>query len=64
MAIVQDDELGGDARIDGTRIGVYHIMQYRDAGYSISDIADEFSLNVEEVEEAVQYAQHHDVRCD
>jgi hypothetical protein len=23
MAIVRDDELGGDARIDGTRIGVY-----------------------------------------
>ena len=64
MAIVRDDELGGDARIDGTRIGVYHIMQYRDAGYSIPDIADEFSLTVEEVEEAVEYAQHHDVSCD
>jgi uncharacterized protein (DUF433 family) len=64
MAIVRDDLLGGDARIEGTRIGVYHVLQYRDSGYSIQDIADEFGLEVEEGEEAVEYAKEHDVSRD
>jgi uncharacterized protein (DUF433 family) len=64
MAIVCDDELGGDARIDGTRIGANHVVQFHDAGYSIQEIADEFDLELEEVEEAIEYAQKHDVRRD
>jgi uncharacterized protein (DUF433 family) len=64
MTILRDNKLGGDARIEGTRIGVYHICQYRDAGYSIQEIADEYELAVEEVKEAVEYARHHDVDLD
>lgn len=39
-------------------------MQYRDAGYSKQEMADESDLDEEEVEEAAEYAQHHDVSLD
>lgn len=56
MTIVTDSEMGGDARIAGHRIAVYHIVQFHDAGFSPSEIADEFDLNRVEVREALAYA--------
>lgn len=64
MTIVTDEQMGGDARIDGTRIAVYHIVQYRDAGYEPEEIADEFHLDREQVIKALEYADAHDVRAD
>jgi uncharacterized protein (DUF433 family) len=61
MGIVEDSEMGGDARIEGHRIGVYHIQQFADAGFSLEEIADEFDLLVDEVEEALEYASENDV---
>lgn len=61
MTITKDDEMGGAARIEGHRIAVYHVVQYRDAGYSPQDIADEFDLDIAEVREAVEYAEEHGV---
>lgn len=57
MVIVEDEEMGGDARIEGTRIAVYHVMDYVEAGYSPEEIADEFGLDVYEIEAAVEYAE-------
>jgi uncharacterized protein (DUF433 family) len=64
IARVRDDNLGRDARIDSIRVEVCHIMQYCDAGYSIPDIADEFSLAIDEVKEAIEYTQKHDIHRD
>ena len=61
MTIVTDEEMGGEPRIEGHRIAVYHIMQYDDAGYEAAEIAEDFDLSVEEVREALEYAERHDV---
>lgn len=57
MTIICDDELGGDARIEGHRIAVYHIMDFVEAGFTVEEIAEDFDLKVEEVEEAIEYAE-------
>ena len=59
MAIVSDSEMGGDARIEGHRIAVYHIVQYDERGYDANEIAEDFSLEVAEVREALEYADEH-----
>jgi len=61
MTIVTDSEMGGDARIKGTRIAVYHIVQYSEAGFTRNEIADEFEIEREEVDEALNYAKEHDI---
>lgn len=61
MTIVEDYETGGAARVEGHWIAVYHVVQYRDAGFSPEEIAAEFDLAVDEVDEALEYAGEHDV---
>ena len=58
MTIVLDEEMGVDARLEGHRIAVYHIVQYRDSGYSVDEISDEFDIDVELVEAALEYASN------
>lgn len=51
--------LGGDPRIDGTRIGVFHVYQrYVDGGESPERIADGYDVSVAEVHAALAYAFH------
>lgn len=57
MTIVKDAEMGGDARLEGHRIAVYHLAQYKEAGFSSEEIAAEFGLEVQEVQEALEYAE-------
>lgn len=61
MAIVRDDEiLGGDPRIDGTRIGVLHVYELVVAGeHSPADIADQLDLTLGQVYEALAYYYNH-----
>lgn len=49
--------LGGDPRIEGTRIGVLHVYQrYVQAGDSAETIADSYDLSLAEVHAALAYA--------
>jgi len=64
MTIVTDSEMGGDARIEGHRIAVYHIVQYDEHGYDVEEIAEDFDLEVAEVREALEYAEKHDISAD
>lgn len=54
--IVRDDKMGGDARLKGHRIAVYHVVQYRESGFSPEEIAAEFGLDIGDVEVALEYA--------
>jgi uncharacterized protein (DUF433 family) len=59
--IIEDEQMGGAPRLKGHRIAVYHIVEYRDAGYSPQEISDEFDIEVALVEEALEYANTHDI---
>jgi len=54
----------GDARLAGHRIAVYHIVQYHDSGFEIPDIAAEFDISEDLVEEALEYAKHNPEEAD
>jgi uncharacterized protein (DUF433 family) len=53
--IVVDEVLGGDPRIKGRRVGVYHVLQYVSKGFSVDEIAEDLGLTVKEVEAAIEY---------
>lgn len=54
-----DDVLGGDPRIDGTRVGVLHVHELAvDGGHSPADVADQFDLSLADVYAALAY--YHD----
>jgi uncharacterized protein (DUF433 family) len=57
-AIVTDDEvLGGDPRLDGTRIGVVHIYRRYETGESPEEIAASYDdVSVADVHTALAYA--------
>lgn len=57
MTIVRDDEvLGGEPRIDGTRIGVRHIAErVVDSGQSPAYVADQLDIPLATVYEALSY---------
>lgn len=57
MAIVHDDEvLGGEPRIEGTRIGVRHVAaRVVDGDRSAADVADQLDLSLANVHEALAY---------
>lgn len=59
--IVQDDLLGGEPRIKGHRIGVFHVWVHYRVGTTIEEIAEEVypHLHLEQVEAAVAYANNH-----
>lgn len=57
MTIARDaDVLGGEPRIDGTRVGVRHVAaRVIDAGQSPAHVADQFDLPLAAVYEALSY---------
>ncbi|ESS04150.1 MAG: hypothetical protein A07HR67_01137 [uncultured archaeon A07HR67] len=61
MSIVQtDDVLGGEPRIDGTRVGVRHIAaRVIDGGRSPAHVADQFDVALAEVYESLSYYDDH-----
>lgn len=51
--------LGGKPRIDGTRIGVYHILEALAAGDTIEEILEDFNyLKPEDIRAALLYGAH------
>lgn len=50
-----EDTLGGEPRIEGTRIGVSHIVQYYENDWSIDKISRELNLEPLEVVKALEY---------
>lgn len=61
MAIVRDDDvLGGEPRIEGTRVGVRHVAaQVIDGGRSPAHAADQLDLSLADVYEALSYYYTH-----
>lgn len=57
-AIVRDEEvLGGDPRLDGTRIGVMHVYRRYEAGEVPEEIAADYDgVTVADVHHALAYA--------
>lgn len=55
-----DDVLGGDPRIEGTRIGVLHVFDLVIAGNSTpEDAADQLDIDLSEVYGALSYYYEH-----
>jgi uncharacterized protein (DUF433 family) len=61
MSLTRDDEiLGGEPRIDGTRIGVRHIAaRVIDHGQSPAHVADQLDVSLSNVYEALSYYYAH-----
>lgn len=57
MTVVHDDEvLGGEPRIEGTRVAVRHVAGLVvDGGRAAADVADQLDLSLAEVHEALAY---------
>lgn len=54
------DTLGGEPRIEGTRIGVLDITELAlDGGYTPADVADQLDLPVADVYTALAYYHEH-----
>jgi len=52
--------LGGDPRIEGTRIGVLHVYELVvGGGHSAADVADQLDLSLGEVYSALAYYHEH-----
>jgi uncharacterized protein (DUF433 family) len=55
--VTSDDVLGGDPRLDGTRIGVVHIYRRYESGETPEEIAASYDdISVAEVHNALAYA--------
>jgi uncharacterized protein (DUF433 family) len=61
MTITRDEDvLGGEPRIDGTRIGVRHVAtRVIDSGGSPAHVADQFDVPLADVYEALSYYYAH-----
>lgn len=61
MTIVRtDDVLGGEPRLDGTRVGVRHVAaRVIDAGRTPAQVADQFDVSLADVYEALSYYYAH-----
>ena len=61
MTITRDEDvLGGEPRIDGTRIGVRHVAaRVIDGGQTPAAAADQFDLSLSTVYEALSYYYDH-----
>jgi uncharacterized protein (DUF433 family) len=60
MPIVSDDEvLGGDPRIEGTRIGVLRVAELVLAGYPVEDVADQYEISPADAYDAMAYYHRH-----
>lgn len=55
-----EDILGGEPRIDGTRVGVRHVaIRVIDGGQSPAHVADQLDISLSEVYEALSYYYAH-----
>jgi uncharacterized protein (DUF433 family) len=61
MSITRDEDvLGGEPRIEGTRVGVRHIAaRVVDGGQSPAHVADQLDLSLAAVYEALSYYYEH-----
>ncbi|WP_436910677.1 DUF433 domain-containing protein [Halosimplex marinum] len=61
MTITRDDDvLGGEPRIDGTRVGVRHVAaRVIDSDQSPAYVADQLDLSLAEIYEALSYYYGH-----
>jgi len=61
MTITRDDDvLGGEPRIEGTRVGVRHVAaRVIDTGQSPAYVADQLDLSLASVYEALSYYYDH-----
>jgi uncharacterized protein (DUF433 family) len=61
MSITRDEDiLGGEPRIDGTRVGVRHVAaRVIDSGQSAAHIADQLDVSLASVYEALSYYYAH-----
>ena len=61
MSITHDDDvLGGEPRIAGTRVGVRHVAtRVIDSGRSPAHVADQFDISLAEVYESLSYYYAH-----
>lgn len=61
MGIVKTEEvLGGEPRIEGTRIGVRHVAsRVLETGSSMASVADQFDISLADVYEAMAYYYSH-----
>lgn len=56
MTIARDDDaLGGDQRLDGTRVGDRHVAACNRWGQTASDTADQSEISLAEAYEAMAY---------
>lgn len=53
--VSSEDVLGGEPRIEDTRVGVSHIVEYHEGGWSIDKICRELRLEPLEVVKALEY---------
>lgn len=61
MTITRDEDvLGGEPRIDGTRIGVRHVAaRVIEGGQSPASVADQFDISLSTLYEALSYYYEH-----
>ena len=58
--VTTPDVLGGEPRIEGTRVGVLSVKELVvGGGYSPADVADQFDLSLGEVHAALAYYYDH-----
>ena len=50
-----DDVLGGDPRLEGTRVGVVHVKERVDAGDEAAQIAADYGIGLADVFAALAY---------
>ena len=53
--VCTDDVLGGDPRLNGTRLGVVHVKQRVDAGDEVAQIAADYDIGLADVFAALAY---------
>jgi uncharacterized protein (DUF433 family) len=61
MSITRDEDiLGGEPRVDGTRVGVRHVATRAiESGLSPAHVADQLDISLSEVYEALSYYYAH-----
>lgn len=53
--ISSEEVLGGEPRIEGTRVGVSHVVQYYEKGWGVEKISRELNLEPIEVIKVLEY---------
>lgn len=58
--VTSDDVLGGEPRIEGTRVGVLDVYELVvEGGYSPADVADQLNRSLGEIYTALAYYHEH-----